>query len=399
MNAIARISSALVPGILLSTLLAPAVRGDVVTRWSTRAAEIVAAAKLPAPQAYRAMAVVQTAVLGAVEAGGISGAALDAAVAAANRDALAELVPAQRAAIEGEYEQALASIPDGPAKTEGLRAGTAAAAAVLESRRHDGADAPQADRPETAPGRYVATALPVLPQWPGRKPWILARADQFRPGPPPALTSETWARDYAEIRAVGGRIGSRRTEEQTRVARFWEATAPSIYLEVVGSVAAMPGRDPARNARLYAAATQAMDDALIAAFDAKYHYRFWRPVTAIRNGDQDGNDATDRDAAWVPFVETPMHPEYPAAHCSLAGAVAAVLGAEIGAGPAPVLRSVSPTAPGEVRTWASLDAFVQEVADARIFDGVHFRRSTEVGTDLGRKVGALASSRHFAKAQ
>jgi hypothetical protein len=135
----------------------------------------------------------------------------------------------------------------------------------------------------------------------------------------------------------------------------------------------------------------AMDDALIAVFDAKYKYNLWRPITAIRNGDLDGNDATGRDAGWTPFIPTPMHPEYPCAHCIVSGALGAVLAAEIGSGPTPTLRSASPTAGGAVRTWTSVGAFVTEVAHARIYDGVHYRTSTEVGSEMGRQIGELAA--------
>lgn len=124
----------------------------------------------------------------------------------------------------------------------------------------------------------------------------------------------------------------------------------------------------AQNARLFAAVAQAMDDAMIGVFDAKYRYNFWRPVTAILNGDADGHEATERDAAWTPFVEAPMHPEYPSAHSILAGAVGAVLLAELGDGPVPVLSTASPTANGAVRRWTSVDAFIREVSNARVCD-------------------------------
>jgi hypothetical protein len=146
---------------------------------------------------------------------------------------------------------------------------------------------------------------------------------------------------------------------------------------------------------LFAAVAQASDDALIAVFDAKYHYAFWRPVTAIRNGDQDGNDATERDPSWLPLIDTPMHPEYPCAHCIVSGAVGTVLKADIGAGPTPILSTTSATANGAERSWTSLDDFMQEVANARIYDGVHYRNSTEVGTAMGKRIGEL-SARRFA---
>ena len=157
----------------------------------------------------------------------------------------------------------------------------------------------------------------------------------------------------------------------------------------------MPGREVTQNARLFAAVTQAADDALIAVLDAEYHYNFWRPVTAIRNGDIDGNDATERDPSWTPFIETPMHPEYPCAHCILSSTVGTVLRAEIGTGPMPTLKTTSVTAKGAERSWTKIDDFVQEVASARIYDGVHYRNSTEVGTAMGKQVGELAAAKYL----
>jgi hypothetical protein len=167
----------------------------------------------------------------------------------------------------------------------------------------------------------------------------------------------------------------------------------------VQALAERPGRDVARNARLYAAVSQAMDDAMTSVFEAKYHYNFWRPATAIRNGDLDGNTATAREASWIPFIEAPMHPEYPSAHAILAGAVGAVLKAEIGDGPTPELRTTSPTAKGAVRRWSSVDEFVREVAEARIYEGIHYRTSTEVGAEMGRRIGELAVERHLRVAE
>jgi membrane-associated phospholipid phosphatase len=220
----------------------------------------------------------------------------------------------------------------------------------------------------------------------------MASAAQFRPGPPPALTSDAWARDYNEVKTVGARASTRRTAEQTEIARFWEYSLPAIYFGVVRAVAELPGRDIARNARLYAAVAQGMDDAMIAVFDAKYHYGFWRPVTAIRNGDRDGNDATERDAAWTPLLDAPLHPEYPSAHGILAAAVGTVLVAEVGNGSMPLLSTTSPTAKGVVRRWTSVEDFIAEVANARIYEGIHYRTSTEVGVEMGRRIGAAAAA-------
>jgi len=389
---------------LLSSALAQA---DVVTDWSITAGDLASTGKLPSGGAYRATAVVQTAVYEAVNAitkryppervklDAAPGASTEAAVAAANRATLTALVPVQQAAIDKAYQEALATLPDTPAKTAGIAVGEQAATALLALCANDGFDAPDSYRPYTTPGAYVPTTLPDIAHWPGRKPWTLTSADQFRPGPPPSLTSAVWARDYNEIKALGAKQSTQRTAEQTVIARFWEARVPTIYLPVVRSVAMAPGREITQNARLLAVATQAMDDALIAVADAKYHYNFWRPITAIRNGDSDGNDATERDASWVPLIDTPMHPEYPCAHCILSATVATVLYAEVGPGTMPTLRATSPTAPGMERSWTTIEEFMQEVANARIYDGVHYRNSTEVGTAMGKQVGAWAAGKYL----
>ena len=400
----ARLTFLVVAVTLLSSVLAQA---DVVTDWSITAGDLASTGKLPSGGAYRATAVVQTAVYEAVNAitkryppervklDAAPGASTEAAVAAANRATLTALVPVQQAAIDKAYQEALATLPDTPAKTAGIAVGEQAATALLALCANDGFDAPDSYRPYTTPGAYVPTTLPDIAHWPGRKPWTLTSADQFRPGPPPSLTSAVWARDYNEIKALGAKQSTQRTAEQTVIARFWEARVPTIYLPVVRSVAMAPGREITQNARLLAVATQAMDDALIAVADAKYHYNFWRPITAIRNGDSDGNDATERDASWVPFIDTPMHPEYPCAHCILSATVATVLYAEVGPGTMPTLRATSPTAPGMERSWTTIEEFMQEVANARIYDGVHYRNSTEVGTAMGKQVGAWAAGKYL----
>jgi hypothetical protein len=198
-------------------------------------------------------------------------------------------------------------------------------------------------------------------------------------------------KDYNEVRALGGKGSKERTAEQTQIARFWEETRPLVYHPVLRSVALMPGRTVAQNAHLYAVATMAMDDALIAVFDAKYHYHFWRPITAIRIGG--GNTATEREAGWTPFIVTPMHPEYPCAHCVESGALGAVIEAEVGKATMPVLWSTSPTADGARREWRNVAEFMEEVKMARIYDGVHYRNSGNVGIELGQKVGRFAAEK------
>ena len=383
-------------------LVSPMASADTVCDWNTKAGEIVVSARMGPPPANRAMAIASTAVYEAVNAitkrypagtlklQAAPGASVDAAIAAAHRTAFVKLLPSQQSAIDGAYQAALSKIADGPAKTSGIAVGEQAAAAVLAMRADDGAVAGETYRPSTAPGVYVPTVLPAVTHWPQRKPWLMNSASQFRPGPPPALTSPLWARDFNEIKALGGKSNSRRTAEQTQIASFWEATLPPIYNGIVLSVADVSGREVTQYARLFAAVAQAADDALLAVFEAKYHYNFWRPVTAIRNGDLDGNDATERDASWTPFIETPMHPEYPCAHCIVAAAVGTVLQAEIGTGATPTLTTTSYLVKGPARNWAKNDDFFQEVANARVYDGDHLRNTTEVGIAMGKQVGALS---------
>ena len=366
----------------------PNANADVITDWNIKAGEIVTESKLGTPPAIRAMAIVQTSVYEAVNATA-PGASVDAAVAAANRATLTKLMPSQQASIDAAYQAALAQIADGPAKTAGIAVGEQAAAAVLARRADDGALPAESYRPHTTAGTYVPTATPAVTQWSQRKPWLMASAAQFRPGPPPALTSDAWARDYNEVKSFGAKNSTRRSAEQTEIARFWEYSLPAIYHGVVRSVAQVPGRDMTQNARMFAAVAQAMDDAMISVFEAKYHYNFWRPATAIRNGDIDGNDATQREASWTSFIDAPMHPEYPSAHSILAAAVGTVLKAEIGKGPMPVLTTTSPTAKGASRRWTNLDDFTREVGDARIYEGIHYRTSTDVGIAMGKQIGAL----------
>jgi hypothetical protein len=385
----------------------PMAQADVVTDWNTTAIDIVVAANLPPPPTNRVITMVQAAVYEAVNAitqrypgdrvklDAAPGASVDAAVAAANRAMLSKLLPLQQAAIDRAYQTAVSALPDGPAKTGGIAVGDQATAALLTLRAEDGAAVPESYRPHTTPGLYVPTVIPIVSQWPQRKPWVMTSAAQFRPGPPPSLTSDLWARDYNEIKALGAKNSTTRSAEQTAIARFWETARPSIYSQVVGSVANAPGREVTQNARLFAAVTQATDDALIAIFDAKYHYNFWRPVTAIRNGDTDGNDATERDPSWTPFIDTPMQPEYPCAHCILAATIGTLLQAEIGTGSMPTLTTTSDTAQSAARSWMKIDDFIQEVAEARICDGVHYRTSTEVGTDMGKKLGRLVAAKYF----
>jgi hypothetical protein len=233
----------------------------------------------------------------------------------------------------------------------------------------------------------VPTPITAGSTWPNLKPFATAQWSQFRPGPPISLESKEWATDYNEIKDYGGQHSSKRTAQQTETARFWLMVGPQAYHPFARALVTAKRMTVSDSARFMALVAIGLNDALISVFDAKYHYEFWRPITAIRNGDIDGNPATDREATWQPIDNTPMHPEYPCAHCILSGSVAGVVKAALGTADIPEITITSPTAPGVTHRWTTMTAFTNEVANARIWAGFHYRFSTRVGTDMGLRIG------------
>jgi hypothetical protein len=380
-------------------LLACGARADPVADWADTITEIAT----DGPNTIRTMALAQNAVYVAVNAitaryardrvdlGPTQGASIDAAIAAASRTVLLHEAPALKDRTEAAYARALGAIVTSEAGKRGISIGERAAADVLAKHSDDIGNI-EPYRPLTTPGVYVPTTFPLGYGFAQHRPWFMKSAAQFRPGPPPALTSALWARDYNEIKALGSATSTARTAEQTAIARFWATALPDVHMGVVHSVAAAPGREVTRNARLYAAVTAALNDGEIAVLEAKYHYSFWRPITAIRNGDRDDNPATERDPDWTPLIVTPLHPEYPCAHCLIASLIATVIRADAGREPLPTLKTTSNTAPGVTRQWTRPEDLVKEVSEGRILDGVHYRNSTEVGNRMGAQIGALVAA-------
>jgi hypothetical protein len=312
----------------------------------------------------------------------------EAAAAAAGHAVLATLYPDQRPGLDVFLAEQLSVIGAGDSKERGLILGRKAAALLLELRSHDGWDTPDTYRPVTQPGVYVTTAPVMSPNVGHWSPWVLDSAAQFRPGPPPPLNSASWARDFNEIRTVGARDSTTRSADQTTAAKFWFLTGARTWNPLVARIAGHRRMDLLDCARLFALTSMAGMDAFIAVFDAKYHYNFWRPVTAVRNADITGNPATARDAGWMPLGETPMHPEYPCAHCITSTAVAVVLQGVVGDDLGEISMT-SPTAPGVTRRWATLQEYAAEVSNARIWAGFHYRFSTDAAQEMGRKIGEL----------
>jgi hypothetical protein len=380
-----------------SLLTVAAARADAVTDWNEKAVAAVYTARLSPDQQSRNLAMVHIAVFEAVNSiepryspyrarlPVEAGAAKDAAAAAAAHGVLVKLFPEQAKDFDAALQAALAKLPEGAGKASGIRLGERAAAAILAERAQDGADAPITYRPFTLPGKYVPTQFPASSTWNALKPFAIKSGDQFRPPPPYALSSAQWAADFNEVKKMGAKTGSARSPEQNDIARFWQITGAVTYNPVTRHVATVKGLDLLDNARLFALSSMASADTAIAIFDAKYAHGFWRPVTAIRNGDIDGNEATVLDAGWEPMIATPMHPEYPCAHCTFQAAAAGVLQVMYGDA-VPRFSLTSTAAPGVTRSFDKLSDYVAEVINGRIYEGVHYRTSGEVGAALGRKI-------------
>jgi len=317
------------------------------------------------------------------------GASQDAAAATAAYQVLIAHYPGQKAGLEDSYEVAMMGIADPAAREKGKAVGQAAARLALAAGGFDPARKPVHYRPRTSAGMWTATALPVYPPYAFTfKPWFLPGFDALRPPPPPALSSERWARDFDEIKRLGGKSGSERTPEQSLMARYriTPNLTPTLRL-----IAHSPGRTAVQNARMFALVGMVSDDVGTATGEAKLFYNFWRPITAIRNASDDGNDATAEDPAWEPLIATPNHPEYPCAHCSFSAAFAELLKAETGAAPPGGVRVSSRSIPNSiVQVLPSWDEWVREVSISRTYGGVHYRFSNEAGEELGRKVAAMA---------
>ena len=399
---------------LLGLLCSSTARADVVLDWNGLAAQLIVGpggANKPPPLGLVDLAIVHTALYDAVNAA--SGfpfspygtppavnapASKEAAAARAGRDVLLALYPSRAADIEALYASSLGSVPDGPAKANGIDVGLQAAATILALRANDGRNAGTTIvEPPEAPGIWIRTPPGFLPpQAPWARaitPWTLHSPDQFRPAPPPELDSATWVHDYDEVKALGPATDSTRTAEQTDIGLFWADQPMLQWNRAWRGISIDRGLSVMENARLFALLVTASSDALIACWDAKYHYMFWRPVTAIRAGG--GNPALTSDPDWLGLVTAPNHPEYPAAHGCFSAASVETLSDFFHT--SHLTFTITSNVPGvttPVRTYTKLSKVLQEVLDARIYGGMHYRYSTHKGAVMGKKVSHFAT-RHF----
>jgi len=335
-----------------------------------------------------------------------AGASPDAAVAAASYTALAHYFPAQAGTLGTTYTPYLAGLP-GAGKDAGVAIGVAAANDIIALRTGDGRDAvistPYGQGPLT-PGVWIFAPPPSAqsaqtPWVAFAKPFMLESPSQFRPGPPLDLDSHKYAVQLAELQAYGGATRTVRTDEQTNIAEFWNANAINQINQTQRDLASSHGFDLVETARGLAMANLTDSDAGIACFEAKYHYTFWRPVTAIQHADIDGNDLTTADPTWTPLLTTPNHPEYPAAHGCLTSSDAEVSAKlldthriEIDIAGA-LGRNVTTLTTS--RHYATVEGLDREIVNARVWAGLHFRDSGEVGVKLGRDVAHWALDRYF----
>lgn len=317
------------------------------------------------------------------------GSSPEAAAARAAHDVLVLVCADQKAMFDDALKASLEAVTDKPARDKGEKVGIEAAAAVIAARANSNAeDRDPVNRPQT-PGAYVQTTPLVGTITAKQQPWIMTSPDEMRPAPPVALDRETWARDFNEVKSLGARNAKDRTAQQTDIGKFWAGRSVRIVLnQLIGR----PGRSLVDDARFIALAEMAWADSYVSMMDGKYHYNFWRPITAIRNAETDGNDSTAPDTQWEGMVYTPPHPEYPCGHCLSAGAVGAVIEQEFGANAPPIVLEMEDAL---LRRYDTPREYIDDVSESRILAGVHYRFSMEAGRDAGIAIGNVAAKRYF----
>jgi PAP2 superfamily len=377
---------------------------DVITDWNGIAVDAGYRAKLTPVPHSRNVAMVQVAMFEAVNS--ISPrykpykisltppaeTSAEIAAATAARDVLTRIYPEQANDFSTRYDDFVKSGADSLAKQNGIAFGKQVAEEMIKLRANDNVDAMESYQPVTKPGVYIPTVIPLGSTCSTVTPWTLKSVSQFRPSAPYKLTSEQYARDLNEVRWMGAKKNSKRSDEQTTIGKFWEYTGPGTYYPIVRKWAAHAKLDLVDSARVFALVAVATADAYLAVFDAKYEYNFWRPLTAVRNGADDGNPATEADRSWQPLIDTPMHPEYPCAHCIASSTAANVLMKIFKSSNLVEVELTSPFAPSMTRRVSDLNDYVAEIMDARVFGGVHFRQSALVGKKMGEQIAEFATN-------
>ena len=398
--------------VVVTALVAPAVgSADTVTQWNQNAANaLYVTAAQPPNVSVLHMAMVQGAVYDAVNAidGGHEGYLLtsrvatasdskDAAAATAAYKTLVWIVPGQQAALQAMYDATLAGIPDGTAKTRGIAVGDAAASAMIAARTADGRFGLFRFLAGSGPGVWK----PVLPAFGSDpnawvkdvKPFLIEHASQFRSKGPYKLTSPRYAREFNEVKSVGSLNSTTRTADQTHAALYWAENPPRTWNRIINMLSTSEGLSLVENARLFAETYLAVADTFIAVWDEKAHHSFWRPITAIREADTDGNERTDPDPNWLPLVANPPYPEHPSGHLGLSGVICLTLERFLGTDDV----SWTDTTPVGLRTrsYTSLDDALAEIVDVRVWSGIHFRNADEASVGIARDIVKYAGKHYF----
>ena len=386
---------------------------DLVLTWNDVLLDAIRSDSTAPPKASRAMAIVQTAIYDSVNAIDRTHSVYkidvlaspttsrEAAVSAAAHATLVSLFPTQVAIFDAQYQADLAAIPNGQSEDLGIALGNEVATKMLALRANDGSSAEVKYTPGDKPGDWQPTssAQALLPQWPDVKPFAMKSGSQFTPHGIPSLTSKQYADAFNEVKAIGSETSTTRTLDQTNIAKFWangaRTATPPGHLNIMAQKAAIAeGNTISENARLFAELNVAMADAAIMAWDAKYDTNFWRPITAIRAADTDGNANTDQDAKWTPLLPTPPFPTYVSGHSSFSGAAAAVLKSFFGFDR---FKFELPSENSAVlsRKFESFSQAAQESTDSRMFGGIHFRFDNEDGLKAGGKLGEYVAANFF----
>ena len=391
--------------VVLLSMSAAMARADVVLDWNVIMLNTIGSQN-PFAQA-RFAAITQTAVFEAVKAitgqydpylGTIAappGASAEAAAVAAAHGVLKNYFPASGASLDAARVNSLAAIANGQAKDDGIAVGEAAAAAMIADRASDGSAPPQFYMPpSTNPGEWQPTPPPctaaggILLHWRNVTPFGIQSSEQFRSAPPPALTSGKYTRDYNEVKEVGAVSSAARPQDRTDVARYFAVAVPvHVWSQAISQVSVAQSKSLSENARAFALLTMAISDGLVSSMETKYHYVFWRPYTAIRAGDTDGNPRTDPDPIWTTLIPTPCFPSYPSAHASGSYAGRAIAAKIFGSGGHNITLS-HPGIPGVTLYYTKFSQITDDIDDARVFGGIHFRFDQEAGAHQGRNVGS-----------
>lgn len=311
-----------------------------------------------------------------------------AAASVAAHNVLVAVNPANAAAYDAALVASLALVGDGAAKANGMATGAAYANAILMARANDGSGASVSYTPGMLPGQWRPTPPGFAPaaatQWGGVTPFMLNTGSQFRPAAPPALDSAAYLAAYDEVKDIGSATSATRTADQTDSALFWDTSNGVTWTRIGLDALADDGKSTLENARVMAKMTTAIADSIIAGFDAKYTYNLWRPVTAIREGDNDGVAGTVGDAGWSPLFATPAHPSYPSTHSLQSGAASAVLLSLIAD------QAFCNTIGADTRCFGGIGLAAQDAANSRLWGGIHFRFDNEIGLSTGQAIGQWA---------